>query len=723
MDRSRQLVATAFLSIAASLTACQPKPQAQAAPPAPKQQARVDAARLTAAASDGANWMTTGRTYDEQRHSPLKQVNADNVAQLGLAWHHDLDAVNRGQQATPIVVDGVMYVTSAWSKVFALDAKTGQQLWAYDPQVPGDWGINACCDVVNRGVAVWNGKVYVGTLDGRLVALDAATGKPVWDVLTIDKSKRYAISGAPRVVKGKVFIGNAGAEMGVRGYISAYDAETGKMLWRFFTVPGDPSQPFENKAMEDAAKTWKGTWWKQGGGGTVWDSMAYDPETDLLYFGTGNGTPWNQVLRSPGGGDNLFLSSIVAVKAETGEYVWHYQTTPGDDWDYDSTNHLILATLRINDQDRKVIMQASKNGVFYVLDRTTGEFISAKPFVNVTWATGFDPKTGRAIVNPAARYGVTGKTFVSQPGAAGGHAWHPMSFSPETGLVYIPALDLQMSYTSELNRKPSQYTFNIGYDFAASSLPQVAAIKAAAKAGAVGHLSAWDPVAQKEVWRVQYPQPWAGGVLSTAGNLVFQGTPMGEFIAYSADKGTKLWSAPTEAGVVAAPITYEVDGQQYVAVEVGYGGAFAIAAGEIARDKHAPTNTPRIMVFALGGKDALPAAPPVSTKPLTPPASTAAKAVVDKGFHIYHPYCSNCHGDAAVSGSFIPDLQHSDALSDPAVWDSIVLGGVRKSKGMVSFAAELSKEDVEAVRAYVIYRANQTVAEQKAAQKLAKPAG
>ena len=718
MDRSRLFAAAALLSLAAALTACQPKPTAAPPAPAAKPAAQVDAARLAAAGTDGANWLSTGRTYDEQRHSPLKQVNADNVAQLGLAWHHDLDAVNRGQEATPIVVDGVMYVSATWSKVFALNAKTGEQLWAYDPKVPGDWGINACCDVVNRGVAVWNGKVYVGTLDGRLVALDAATGKPVWETLTVDNTKRYAISGAPRVAKGKVFIGNAGAELGVRGYLSAYDAETGKMLWRFYTVPGDPSQPFESKALERAAKTWKGTWWTQGGGGTVWDGMAYDADTDLLYFGTGNGTPWNAALRSPGGGDNLFLSSIVAVKAETGEYVWHYQTTPGDDWDYDATGQLILAQLKIGDADRKVIMQANKNGVFYVLDRATGQYISAKPFVATTWAKGFDPKSGRPIVNPAAHYGTTGKTFVSQPGAAGGHAWHAMSYSPETGLVYIPALDLQMSYTPENNRKPSKYTFNIGFDFAAGSLPQVAAIKAGAKAGAVGHLSAWDPVAQKEVWRAQYPQPWAGGILSTSGNLVFQGTPMGEFIAYSADKGTKLWSAPTQTGIVAAPITYEVDGQQYVAIEVGYGGAFAIAAGEVARDKHAPSNTPRILVFALGGKDAQPADTYVAL-PLNPPASTADMALVDKGFHLYHPYCSNCHGDAAVSGSFIPDLQHSPVLSDAAVWESIVLGGARKERGMVSFAEELKKEDAEAVRAYVIYRANQTLAEQKAA----KPVG
>ncbi len=723
MIRTTTGALSAILSLSLLLSACD-KPQAPKAADAPaaatspaKAAAQVDAARLTAAAKDGANWMSTGRTYDEQRHSPLDKINAGNVKQLGLAWHHDFDAINRGQQATPIVVDGVLYVSTAWSKVFAFNAKTGELLWSYDPKVPGEWAINACCDVVNRGVAVWKGKVYLGTLDGRLVALDAATGKPVWDVLTIDKSQRYAISGAPRVIKGKVLIGNAGAELGVRGYVSAYDAETGKMIWRFYTVPGDPAAGFESKALEMAAKTWKGQWWKLGGGGTVWDAMAYDSDTDLLFIGTSNGTPWNQALRSPGGGDNLFLSSIVALKAETGEYVWHYQTTPGDDWDYDSTNHMILADIKVADKDRKVIMQAAKNGVFYVLDRVTGEFISAKPFVTINWATGFDPKTGRPIENPVARYSRTGKTFVAMPGAAGGHSWHPMSYSPATGLVYIPALDLGMPFAPETNRKTSQYTFNIGYDFAATSMPQDKLIKDTVKAGSVGHLAAWDPVAQKEVWRVDYKEPWAGGVLSTAGNLVFQGTAMGEFIAYSADKGTKLWSAPTQAGVVAAPVTYEVDGQQYVAIEVGYGGALAIAAGEIARDKHiAGNNKPRLLVFALGGTDSLPPQENF-TLPLNPPPSTASAAVIDKGFHLFHPYCNNCHGDAAVSGSSIPDLQHSAVLADAAAWESIVLGGARKDRGMVSFAKELNKDDAEALRAYVIQRAHETIAEQNAAQK------
>ncbi len=314
--------------------------------------AAVDGKRIVAADREPGNWMSHGRTYDEQRFSPLEQIDTANVGNLKLAWHHDLPPDRRGQEATPLVVDGVMYVTSAWSKVHALDARSGTVLWSFDPAVPRGWGVNACCDVVNRGVALWDGKVYFGTLDGRLFALDAASGRPVWEKLTIDPSWRYTITGAPRVVKGKVLIGNGGGEMGVRGYISAYDAATGALAWRFYTVPGDPSQPFENPILATAAKTWTGEWWKMGGGGTVWDSMAYDDKLDLLYIGVGNGSPWNRALRSPGGGDNLFLSSIVALRPDTGEYVWHYQTTPGDTWDFTATQHLILATLKIDGQDR-----------------------------------------------------------------------------------------------------------------------------------------------------------------------------------------------------------------------------------------------------------------------------------------------------------------------------------------------------------------------------------
>jgi quinohemoprotein ethanol dehydrogenase len=675
--------------------------------------AAVDAARLAAAADEPGQWLTHGRTYDEQRYSPLRQVNAQNVAGLKLAWHHDLDAVARGQSTTPLVIDGVMYVTTTWSKVFALDATSGRLLWTYDPQVPGEWGVNACCDVVNRGVAAWKGRIYVGTLDGRLVALDASTGKPVWEQLTIDRSQRHAITGAPRVVQGKVLIGNAGSEFGVRGYISAYDADNGALLWRFHTVPGDPGKGFEDEAMERAAKTWKGEWWKMGGGGTVWDAIAYDPKLDLIYIGTGNGVPWTRKLRSPGGGDNLFIASIVALKAATGEYAWHYQTTPGEVWDFDATAQLMLADLPIGGRTRQVIMQANKNGFFYVLDRATGALLSAQAFTTVNWASGIDVKSGRPVENPAARYDERGTTFNAMPGAAGGHSWHSMSYSPETGLVYIPALDMGMSFTAQPLDVVSRYKFNIGYDFVAASLPQDPKIKSAAKETTVGRLLAWNPATQQAAWSVPYSAPWTGGTVATAGNLVFQGTAMGEFVAYQADTGKQLWSTPTQAGITASPITYEVNGRQYVAIETGWGGAFAIAAGEIALGKRAPTNTPRILVYSLNGTDSLPPAPRPAVLPLDPPARFGDAAALVRGMRLYHPYCSNCHGDAAVSGSFIPDLQRSPALRDGMAWRRIVLDGERGSRGMVGFAGELSSADAEAIRAYVVSRANDSLAQQQ----------
>jgi PQQ-dependent dehydrogenase (methanol/ethanol family) len=411
---------------------------------ADKGPAAVDAARLLAAERESGSWMTYGRTYSEQRFSPLQQVTAENVGKLGLAWSFDL-TTERGIEATSVVVDGVMYTTSAWTIVHALDARTGKHLWTWDPKVAKDKSRHACCDVVNRGVAVWQGQVFVGTLDGRLVALDAATGKPNWQVATVDPELPYTITGAPRVIDGKVLIGNGGAEFGVRGFIGAYDAGTGKRLWRFYTVPGNPALGFENDAMKMAAETWNGKWWELGGGGgTVWDAMAYDPDLDLLYIGVGNGTPWNQDIRSPGGGDNLFLSSIVALRPETGEYVWHYQTTPGETWDYTATQHIILADIEIDGKTRKVLMQAPKNGFFYVLDRADGSLISANNYIDVTWATHVDMKTGRPVEVPGARY--RDKPMVINPSYLGGHNWHPMSYNPQTGLVYIPVLDITANY-------------------------------------------------------------------------------------------------------------------------------------------------------------------------------------------------------------------------------------------------------------------------------------
>ena len=701
---SQRFFASLTLALIVILAGCH---KSQESLPVVTKPADIHAVRLLHADQEPGNWMTYGRTYNEQRFSPLKQINDKNISQLSLAWSYDLDA-RRGQEATPLVIDGVMYFTTAWSNVFAVNAATGAKLWSYDPKVPSAWGVNACCDVVNRGVAAWDGKLFVGTLDGRLIALDAATGNKVWETLTIDPKIRYTITGAPRVVKGKVIIGNGGGEMGVRGYISAYDAQTGSLLWRFHTVPGDPSKPFENLALEKAAQTWSGDWWKNGGGGTVWDSIAYDPSLDLLYFGTGNGDPWARKIRNPQRQDNLFANCIVAVRPDTGEYVWHYQENPGDEWDYDSAEQIILADLKIEGQLRQVLLHAPKNGFFYVLDRATGKFISAKPYTPVTWATGIDPQTGRPIESPAAQYENSDKPALVSPGPGGAHSWQPMSFSPETGLVYFTVLDAGFVYKSVDRFSRNTLAWNNGIDFVAAELPQDPAIKKAILASVKGHLTAWDPVNQKEIWRADRPGPWNGGALSTAGNLVFEGTGYGQFEAFRATTGEKLWSAPTQSGVTAGPIAYTVNGEQYIAILVGWGGVLPLAAGEVGLQVPQINNVPRMLAFKLGGKAVLPPLEQTEPRVLHPPRATASAAMVKKGEQLYQRYCSGCHGDVAVSGGVVPDLRYSGALSSDA-WFHIVLDGALRSEGMVSFSKELSRTDADAIRAYVILRANQSL--------------
>ncbi|MBW2294279.1 MAG: PQQ-dependent dehydrogenase, methanol/ethanol family [Deltaproteobacteria bacterium] len=585
-------------------------------------------------AGSPGDWLAHGRTAAEQRYSPLESINADNVATLQRRWTLDT-GTTRGLEATPIVVDGVLYTTLTWSVVLALDARTGTVIWRYDPKVPKDVGRKACCDVVNRGVAVHEGRVFVGTLDGRLIALDAKDGKQLWEVVTVDQSKNYTITGAPRIVEDKVIIGNGGAEYGVRGYVSAYATKSGKQVWRTYTVPGDPSKPFESAAQEAAAKTWTGEWWKLGGGGTVWDSMAYDPKLGLLYVGTGNGSPWAQVHRSPDGGDNLYLSSILALDPSDGQIKWHYQTTPGETWDFTATQHIILADIEIEGRERKVLMQAPKNGFFYVIDRVTGEFISAEPYVNVTWATHVD-ESGRPVeVDRFAEH-----ILFTQPTFFGGHNWQPMSFNPKTGLVYIPAQEILGAYRLDAAYTLTDVDFNVGTDFSvfAAFPPEVAS----------GHLLAWDPVAQREAWRVPYGMPWNGGTLTTGGNLVFQGTADGRFLAYRADDGRTLFVDHTETGVIAAPMTFELDGVQYVSVMAGWGGAFAIGGGTAARG--AAAGPGKLITYALAS--GAPTAEQVEAF-ITRPGEEA------DGERLYHQWCSRCHGAGGTSASMIPDLRRS----------------------------------------------------------------
>ncbi|MBB6093312.1 alcohol dehydrogenase (cytochrome c)/quinohemoprotein ethanol dehydrogenase [Povalibacter uvarum] len=658
--------------------------------------APVDANRIVKAGANNSEWVTHGRTYDEQRYSPLARVTQDNVGKLGLAWYFDLDT-SRGQEATPLLVDGTLYFTSAWSKAFAVDARTGKEKWRFDPQIAGDKAIDACCDVVNRGVAAWGDKVFLGTLDGRLIALDMATGKPVWSVQTTDPTKRYTITGAPRIIKGKVIIGNGGGEMGVRGFITAYDAATGKQLWRFHTVPGNPADGFENKQMEEAAKTWNGEWWKYGGGGTVWDSMAYDEKLDLLYIGVGNGSPWNHQIRSAGKGDNLFLSSIVALKPDSGEYVWHFQTTPGESWDYTATQHIILADMKIGGVERKVLMQAPKNGFFYVLDRVTGKFISGNNYVAVNWAKGLDPQTGRPIDVPEARY--TREPAMVTPSAIGGHNWFPMSYSPLTGLVYVPTQITRSTYATDEKFEFRDRTWNTGIGRSnAPANPDTVKSATATEQGAA--LLAWDPVAQREVWRVSYPRFGNGGTLATGGSLVFQGSVDGHMNAYAADTGAKLWSYATQNAVMAGPITYELDGEQYVTAVAGIGGV--AMGGGMMGDKTPRSKFGRLLVFKLGGTAALPSLDGNAAKPLPDLANAKADGDATKGKTQYDTICSACHGAGVVSTTTIPDLRYAKAIADAEAFKAIVLDGALASKGMVGFGAMLKREDAEAIRAYLV---------------------
>ncbi len=666
---------------------------------------RVDRQAMLAAADNTADWLSYGRTYDEQRFSPADQINVSTVKDLGLAWFADMDTA-RGQEATPIVIDGTIYITTAWSKVKAYDGATGALKWEYDPEVPGEAAVKACCDVVNRGLAAWGDRLFLGTLDGRLVALDRNSGKPVWSKVTVDQTKPYTITGAPRVINGKVIIGNGGAEMGVRGYVAAYDAADGRELWRFYTVPDAPGKN-DATYLKAAEKTWKGRYWDLGGGGTVWDAMAYDPDLNLLYIGVGNGSPWNQAYRSPGGGDNLYISSIVALNPDTGDYVWHYQTTPGETWDYTATQHIMLADMDICGKPRKVLMQAPKNGFFYVLDRATGKLISAKNYTAVTWASGIDMKTGRPIENPEARYDKTGKLAVVSPGPGGAHNWQPMAYSPAQGLVYIPIQEAAFPYISEAGWKKSGQGFNTGTDFAAAAMPPIPQVRAGALAGTRGALVAWDPVAQKERWRVPFKGPWNGGVLATAGNLVFQGNAAKEFAAYDAASGQRLWSTNVQTGVMAAPMTYTIKGEQYVAVLVGWGGSWALSPGILSEVAGPVRNISRLLVFKLGGKASLPAEPELARLPLDPPPVTGTAQQIAIGAKAYARYCGVCHGDAAFGSTVLPDLRRSGLIADSAGWMSVVRDGVLKDNGMVSFANVLDPAQIEAVRHYVIARANE----------------
>ena len=605
-----------------------------------------------------------------------------------------------GLSAEPLVIDGVAYLTGILSVVYALDAASGALLWHFDPKVRLDMGFGSSLwSRWNRGVAVWEGRVYVGTGDCRLIAIDAASGTQLWEALACDPREGMGpgITGAPRVGGGRVYIGYAGSDTAVRGSIVAFDAGTGEELWRFWTVPGDPANGFENDALEMASRTWSGGW-AQSGGGAVWDGIRYDPVTGLVIFGTASTLPLNVALRGPG--DNLFTNSVVAVDAQTGAYRWHYQTVPEDAWDYDATMPKIVTEITLEGGPRRVVLEAPKNGYLYVLDAHTGRLLSADPIATVTWATGIDLETGRPIVNPEARYyeDASGAPVRVWPNVWGSHNWQAMSYSPLTGLVYIPLADMPSTYSGG-------DLLGMGVDIEALGYGPDEEVPPDA-----GRLLAWDPVAREARWRVDHPIPYNGGALSTAGNLVFQGTATGEFRAYAADTGTQLWSVETFSSIQAPPVSYRVGEEQYVLVAIGRSGGIASAAEPRATAPHA-RGPARVLAFKLGGEARLPAPTPPAPVPEPPPRVADAEQIAT-GAVLWGAYgCTGCHGAHALGlgshagGGALPDLRYMSRGAHET-WDAVVLEGHRAVAGMPGFAADgMRVEDSRALQAYVIDRA------------------
>lgn len=673
--------------------------------------AAVNTQSIVANAATTQNWPAYGLNYANTRFSALKQVDDANVGKLGLAWTFDLKSTHHGIEGTPIVVNGVMYVTNSWNVVYALNAVTGQQLWSYDPKTSRSIAIQLCCDAVNRGVAVYQGRVYEGTLDGRLIALDAATGKLDWSVDTTENKKNYTITGAPLAADGKVIIGNGGAEyQGVRGYVSAYDAATGKLDWRWHTVPGNPANPPENAAMAAARKTWDPAtkYWEKGGGGTVWNALSFDPKLDLLYFGTGNAVPWSRSARGGAKYAAKYGTSIVALNLKTGKYVWSYATIRADPSDYDATQALILATLKIDGKDVPAIMQANKNGFFYVLDRRSGQFISANNFVPQNWAKGYT-KDGIPIETGVLN-APGGKAFLTIPGPFGGVNWMTMSYNPETGLAYLPAQTVPVTLSSQVDKPTSAK--DVGGFMAGNGWNLGMALNPVAPTGApFGRLIAWNPVTQKQAWSHDYPAPWNGGTLTTAGNLVFQGTATGQLFAYNAKTGNQLWKTEVGEGVIAAPITYSVDGKQYVSIAVGWGG---VAGESFQASGHQAPGT--VFTYVLDGKAATPqfAAYP------NPPRLTGVKydpADVKAGTAVYVNHCAICHGTPGqITGGSVPNLGYASAGMINNL-GTFVFNGPFVSNGMPDFTGKLTEQNVTELKAFI-----QATTDAMAAAAAAKPA-
>ena len=714
---------TLAAAVFADLTACHP--DASSAPPATPaapakaalvKAAAVDAARL--ASRDPDQWLNPGGDAQGTYYSPLKDIDTGNIGKLGFAWDYHL-GTNRGQESTPLVIDGIMYATSNFGRVYALDAETGRELWKYDPRIDGQWGRYACCDAVNRGLVAFDGRLYVGALDGWLHALDARTGQLVWKVDTLigrEERHPYTLSGAPQLAGGLVIIGNGGGDFaGARGYVSAYDLKSGELRWRFFTVPRDPALGAQDQPhLDAAAKTWdRKHRWDAGSGGTVWDGMGYDPALKLVYFGTANAAPYNSYVGGRHSGDQLYAASILAVHADSGTLAWYYQTVPGDRWDFDSTQKLVLAEIDLDGRRRSVLMQAAKNGFYYVLDRATGELLSAHNFAFVNWTRGIDSKTGRPLADPAAEY-ARGPALVF-PSEAGAHSWQPMAFDAERGLTFIPVIESGNVLVETSDRRAGlvegQFTTPAfvpeSYDPKSmrslfGALPPLSQLARAVKTNPAsrGFLRAWNVAQHRTVWEVQTATSWDGGVLATAGGLVFQGDVNGNLNAYSADTGERLASIAIGSSMLAAPMTYRVNATQYIAIIGGYGGAGAVPL-DPASAAYRYGNDGRIIVLKAGGPP--PPLPPLRTDPPAPapPARPTDTAQIEAGEVLYNRYCSRCH---VFGRGILPDLR----LLNPAthgIFSAIVLGGAYLPKGMGRFDDVLSPADAEALHAYLIEQA------------------
>jgi len=655
--------------------------------------------------SNTSEWLAYGRTHSETRFSPLKDINMENVDQLKVDWFVDLPG-DVGLVSTPLVVDGVMYFTGTMNIVRAVNAVTGELLWTYDPKVgEAIKGKRQVGWVHNRGISFYKGKIYAATWDGRLFALDHKTGEKIWEVVTFDPNRSLYITGAPKAFAGKVLIGNGGTEEGpTRGWVTAYDAETGEEAWKFHIVPGNPADGFENETMEMAAKTWTGEWWKHGGGGNAWHGFTYDAELDVLYIGTGNGSPWNRKIRSPEGGDNLFLCSIVALNPNTGEYLWHYQTTPGETWDYNSNMDIVLTDLDIEGKIVKALLHAPKNGFFYVINRETGKLISAEPFVETTWASKIDLETGKPVEVQGARY-ETDRAVIT-PNPWGAHSWHAMSYNPQTGLTYIPTLHSAVGFSDEgidletWQAKEFEGGVGVHMDFDPRDNPR----------NYPASLTAWDPVKQELAWSVPQETFWNAGTLTTASNLLFQGRSDGNMLAYDAKTGKVVWTRSLGLGISAAPITYKIDGRQYISVLVGFGGGYAALGGQEAYELgwSYKTHTRRLITFSLEGSDQMPDLPPPHfPKPIVDPDWKIDKKLAGIGAREIGK-CTGCHGGALFSAGMAPDLRASVIPLEFSSFKDIVKDGSRNALGMPAFP-DMTDEQLEALQHYIRHRAKETL--------------